>query len=165
MVRYFIITLIKGNKMIWLFSIWCFMTGMFAAYTVDRMGWPIWGGILLGEMWCYIMAKRWNGKKMSHGSKNLPRPVKSARKILPKPTKKRSATWFINQGNWTLINQGYRMVKYQIRHDIDGYYVCTKQEARHEEMGRCDFSIGRPHFKTMKEAKEAVKLRIAKCTK
>jgi hypothetical protein len=25
------------------------------------------------------MAKRWNGKKMSHGSKNLPRPLKKPR--------------------------------------------------------------------------------------
>lgn len=30
------------------------------------------------------MAKRWNGKKMSHGSKNLPRPLKTKREKKPK---------------------------------------------------------------------------------
>jgi len=35
------------------------------------------------------MAKRWNGKKMSHGKKDLARPVKKTRsKPAPKPTKK-----------------------------------------------------------------------------
>lgn len=32
------------------------------------------------------MAKRWNGKKMSHGKKNLPRPIKKPRE--PKKDKK-----------------------------------------------------------------------------
>lgn len=35
------------------------------------------------------LAKRWNGKKMSHGKKNLERPIKKARSALPKATPKR----------------------------------------------------------------------------
>jgi hypothetical protein len=37
------------------------------------------------------MAKRWNGKKMSHGSKNLPRPLKTSRnKPVPVAKKKKA---------------------------------------------------------------------------
>jgi hypothetical protein len=35
------------------------------------------------------MSKRWNGKKMSHGRKNLPRPVKRARATQPETKKKK----------------------------------------------------------------------------
>lgn len=33
------------------------------------------------------MAKRWNGRKMSHGSKNLPRPLKKVREKRKKDDK------------------------------------------------------------------------------
>lgn len=36
------------------------------------------------------MAKRWNGRKMSHGSKNLPRPLKQGRAKVAPTTKKKA---------------------------------------------------------------------------
>lgn len=35
------------------------------------------------------MAKRWNGRKMSHGKLNLTRPLKKANQTKPAPTQKK----------------------------------------------------------------------------
>lgn len=59
------------------------------------------------------------------------------------------------------------MHKYHIRNDVDGYYICTKNEARAQDAGTESSYMfrTRTHYKTHKEARAAVKVKISKCTK
>lgn len=45
------------------------------------------------------------------------------------------------------------MESYQVRHDMHGYYVCTEEEAEHEDEGNPSAGFdGRPHFATIADA-------------
>ncbi len=58
------------------------------------------------------------------------------------------------------------MHKYQIGYDVHGYYVCTKDEARKQDLfNETPPDVNnRPHYKTLKEARASIKAKIA-CTK
>lgn len=42
---------------------------------------------------------------------------------------------------------------YQIRHDLQGFYICSAAEAEHEDAGNASAGFdGRPHFATIADA-------------
>lgn len=46
---------------------------------------------------------------------------------------------------------------FEVRHDALGYYVCTEDEAEHEDEGNASVGFdGRDHYATIEEASEAM---------